>query len=220
VTQPPHQQAAPAGGPFYGPPPGAPYGPPPGYPAYGYPAYGYPAPPALSPGGAPLADFGSRLLAVIIDGAILTGVLMVIALPVISFFLYSRMSDLTTATDPYTGDPDPSAFFANFFVPILLIELGIIAIALVVEYFYYVEMLYRSGQTIGKKALKIRVVPIDPAATLTRGMAAKRFAIEFLVGTIVPFFRYLDGLWQLWDKPYQQTLHDKVARTVVIKVSP
>ena len=80
-------------------------------------------------------------------------------------------------------------------------------------------MLLRSGQTIGKKALKIRVVPLDPAATLTRGMLAKRYLIEFVVGVVVPFFQYLDGLWQLWDKPYLQTLHDKVAETVVIKVS-
>ena len=36
---------------------------------------------------------------------------------------------------------------------------------------------------------------------------------------IVPFFNWIDGLWQLWDKPYQQCLHDKVAQTVVIKVN-
>ena len=29
----------------------------------------------------------------------------------------------------------------------------------------------------------------------------------------------VDGLWQLWDKPYLQTLHDKAAQTVVVKVS-
>ena len=34
----------------------------------------------------------------------------------------------------------------------------------------------------------------------------------------MPFLSYVDGLWQLWDKPYQQTLHDKAAKTVVIKV--
>jgi hypothetical protein len=29
----------------------------------------------------------------------------------------------------------------------------------------------------------------------------------------------IDGFWQLWDKPFQQTLHDKAAQTVVVKVS-
>ena len=41
-------------------------------------------------------------------------------------------------------------------------------------------MMYRSGQTVGKRAMKIRVVPIDPAATLTRAMAAKRYLVEFV----------------------------------------
>ena len=207
MTQPPQQPTGPAGGPYSGPPPG-------------YPAYGYPPPPALSPGGAPLADFASRLLAFLIDSAILGGVALVVALPVFFIVLFNRMSDVIESTDPYTGEPDPSTFFTDLFVPILLLELGLVLFMLVVYYFYTVEMLLRSGQTIGKKALKIRVVPIDPAATLTRGMASKRYLIEFVVGAIVPFFRYLDGLWQLWDKPYQQALHDKVARTVVIKVFP
>jgi len=218
VTQPPQQPPAPAGGPYYGPPPGAPYGPPPGYPAYGYPAQ--PPPPALSPAGVPLADFGSRLLAAIIDGAILSGILLVIALPVAFFVVYSQMGDVIDSTDPYTGEPDSAVFFTGFILPILLLELGILVLMLVIYYFYYVEMLFKTGQTVGKKAMKIRVVPLDPAATLTRGMAAKRYLIEFVVSVVVPFFRYLDGLWQLWDKPYQQCLHDKVAGTVVIKVFP
>ena len=34
----------------------------------------------------------------------------------------------------------------------------------------------------------------------------------------VPFFSWIDGLWQLWDQPYRQCLHDKWAGTVVVKV--
>jgi hypothetical protein len=30
----------------------------------------------------------------------------------------------------------------------------------------------------------------------------------------------LDPLWCLWDKPYRQCLHDKPAKTVVVKVDP
>lgn len=201
----------PAGGPYYGPPPGGAY--------YGPPPF-YPPPPALSPGGAPLADFGSRLLAALIDGAILTGVAMIIVLPVFFTVFFTRMTDVINSTDPATGQPDPATVFSGFFLPLLLLELGLIAFTLVIYYFYYVEMLFRSGQTVGKKALKIRIVPLDPSATLTRGMAAKRYLVEFGVSFLVPFFQYLDGLWQLWDKPYQQTLHDKFAQTVVIKVFP
>ena len=209
MTQPPQQPPGPAGGPYYGPPPGGAY--------YGPPPF-HPPPPALSPGGAPLADFGSRLLAAIIDGAILTGVAMIVVLPVFLIFFFTRMTDVINSTDPTTGQPDPATVFSGFVLPLILLELGLVAFTLVIYYFYYVEMLFRSGQTVGKKALKIRIVPLNPSATLTRGMAAKRYLVEFGVSVLVPFFQYLDGLWQLWDKPYQQTLHDKAAKTVVIKV--
>jgi hypothetical protein len=51
-------------------------------------------------------------------------------------------------------------------------------------------------------------------------MAAKRYLVQHVAGTFVPFFSYIDGFWQLWDKPYLQTLHDKAAQTVVVKVLP
>jgi uncharacterized RDD family membrane protein YckC len=169
-------------------------------------------PPPLSPGGQPLADFGTRLLAYIIDVAIVSAIAMVIAVPVMVIFFVTKLNGL----DPYGPEPDA---FRDFLVPLLLLEVGLLLLILVIYYVYDVEMLHRSGQTVGKRAMKIRVVPIDPAATLTRGMAAKRYLVEFVGGVVIPFFSYVDGLWQLWDKPYQQTLHDKFAQTVVIKVS-
>jgi uncharacterized RDD family membrane protein YckC len=172
-------------------------------------------PPPLSPGGQPLADFGTRLLSYLIDSAIITAVLSVLAFPVMAIFFYSQFSELSTM-DPYGPQPD---VFGDFIGPLLLIELGLVVAVLIIYYIYNVEMMHRSGQTVGKKAMKIRVVPIDPAATLTRAMAAKRYLVEYIGGLLIPFFSYLDGLWQLWDKPYQQTLHDRFAQTVVIKVS-
>ncbi|MCA2213599.1 RDD family protein [Jidongwangia harbinensis] len=188
----------------YGPYPAAPHHPaPPGY---------RPPPPALSPGGQPLADFGTRLLAYLIDSAILFAVATLFATPVMFYFLL-RWVD-------FSGGPaDPGAFFGEIVGPLLLVELGLIAVLLIAYYVYYVEMMHRSGQTVGKKLLGIRVVAADPARRLTRTMAAKRYLVEFVAGTFVPLFVYLDGLWQLWDSPLQQTLHDKAAQTVVIKVS-
>ena len=208
------------GQPSYGQPQ---YGSAPGYPPY-YgppPPHGWRPPPMpLSPDGRPLADFGTRLLAHLIDGAILTGIAMIVFVPVLAFFMINTMPDLTDSTQTYPNGPEPGAVFGEFFVTFLLLELGLIVFLLAVYYVYYVEMMFRSGQTIGKKLMKIRVIPLEPAATMTRAMAAKRYLVEFPGGIVVPFFTYLDGLWQLWDKPYQQTLHDKFAKTVVIKVAP
>ena len=174
-----------------------------------------PPPPALSPAGVPLADFGTRLLAWLIDTAVVTVVTLIVALPLLFWFMYR----LTSRMDAAGANLDGGQFFTSFFLPVLLAELGYVLFVLLCYYVYDVEMMYRSGQTLGKRIMKIRIVPLNPARPLTRGMAAKRYLLEFVGGTLIPFFHYLDGLWQLWDKPFQQTLHDKVAGTVVVKVS-
>jgi uncharacterized RDD family membrane protein YckC len=189
------------------------YGPPAGpypYPPQPYPTWPAPPPP-LSPAGVPLAEFSQRLLAYLIDMALLSVVAFALAIPAF-IVVFTRLPE----PDPYAS---PGTVFADFFLPVLLLELGIFVLMLLAYYLYVVEYMHRSGQTLGKKAMKIRIVPIDPSRQLTRGMAAKRYLIEYLAGSLVPFFSYVDGLWQLWDKPYQQALHDKVAQTVVVKVS-
>jgi uncharacterized RDD family membrane protein YckC len=173
---------------------------------------------ALSPGGHPLAGFGDRLGAYLIDMGILTLASTVVSLPLFLVFFALWMPDFIAASDPYAPEPEFSEFFREFLLPLLLVELAFFALVLVGYYVYTVEMMYKTGQTIGKKVMKIRIVPIDPAATLTRGAAAKRYFVQYVAGSLVPFLSYADGFWQLWDKPYQQTLHDKAAKTVVIKV--
>jgi uncharacterized RDD family membrane protein YckC len=106
-------------------------------------------------------------------------------------------------------------------VDILLSLLGFVAVvfafSLLLAYVYEVEMMFRSGQTFGKRIMKIRIIPVDPAQTLTRGHAARRFLVE-QGAQLVPGLGWVDGLFQLWDKPYRQCLHDKFAKTLVIKL--
>ncbi|WP_034216801.1 RDD family protein [Actinoplanes subtropicus] len=168
----------------------------------------------VSPAGVPLADFGTRLAAYLIDGVILGFGSMIVLVPAVLVAAHWWL--------PGHGVEDNASgevFFRDFLLPFLLFEAGFFVFILLVYYGYFVEYMHRKGETLGKKIMKIRVVPIDPSARLTRGMAAKRYLVQFIAGTFVPFFNYLDGLWQLWDKPYLQTLHDKAAHTVVVKVS-
>jgi len=174
----------------------------------------------LAPDGRPLADFGTRLLAYMIDSAILGGIAAVVFIPVMFVLIFNLMPDLADSANGYGPTTGPETLFDEFLLPLLLIELGFFLFLLAGYYVYYVEMMYRGGQTVGKRAMKIRVIALEPGATLTRAMAAKRYLVEFPAGLVVPFLSYVDGLWQLWDKPYQQTLHDKFAKTVVIKVAP
>ena len=183
---------------------------------YGPPLAGpyYPPPPPTSPAGQPLAEFGDRVLAHLIDSAIMIAAISVVAVVPGVVILFRLMDD---SMAPYDSGPvDP----ARFLLVGLAVELGIGLVALAAYYVYSVELMFRTGQTVGKRAMKIRVVPIDPRLALTRGTAAKRWAVGYLPSMLVPFWTLLDGLWQLWDKPYRQTLHDKAAQTVVIRVSP
>ncbi|MDT0529575.1 RDD family protein [Micromonospora sp. DSM 115977] len=195
--------------------------PPPGWtpPPPGWAGPPRPAP-ALGPGGQPLASFGDRLLAALIDGAVSTAVAMVLFLPPMLLLFWNLMDDLTrTNPDGTLAEPDPSSFLTDFMLPILLLELGLMVVMLGLYWLYHVEYMKRTGQTLGKRVMKLRIVPLDPAATLDRRMAGKRYAVQYVAAMFLPGLSYLDGLWQLWDKPWQQCLHDKFAGTVVVKVS-
>jgi uncharacterized RDD family membrane protein YckC len=74
----------------------------------------------------------------------------------------------------------------------------------------------RNGVTVGKRVMKLRIVDAQTGAPMDVSAARKRWIIHLLLA-FVPIGSYLDGLWQLWDER-KQTLHDKVARTVVVKV--
>jgi hypothetical protein len=68
------------------------------------------------------------------------------------------------------------------------------------------------GQNPGKAVVGLRVIKSDGHAVGT-GFMFLRGLVGIALGYI-PFF--LDDLWILWDKD-TQTLHDKVASTVVVK---
>ncbi|TNH31039.1 RDD family protein [Micromonospora orduensis] len=230
MTQPPSYPTPPAGGPQpaaggFTPPPGPHpqgYAVPPQYapPGYAVPPRYAPPPPALSPAGQPLASFGDRLLAWLIDTALASVVVMVLFMPVFLVLWWRMFSEMTrTNADGTLVEPDPGTFFATFFLPLLLFQAGLFVVLLGLYWLYHVEYLKRGGQTLGKKLMKLRVVPLDPSGTLDRRMAGRRWLVQHLACSLVPGASYADGLWQLWDKPWQQCLHDKFAGTVVVKVA-
>ena len=69
---------------------------------------------------------------------------------------------------------------------------------------------YWNGQTIGKKAMGIRVVSAG-GAPVPVGMAFARAVMKIVSGMVL----LLGYLWMLWD-PNRQTWHDKVAQTYVV----
>ncbi|SCE89630.1 Uncharacterized membrane protein YckC, RDD family [Micromonospora coriariae] len=194
---------------------------PPGWAPPGYAGPPRPLPPTLSPGGQPLASFGDRLLAWLIDTVLASAVSLVLFMPVFVVLCLRMITEMNrTNPDGTLVEPDPGTLFVTFFIPILLLELALLVLMLGLYWLYHVEYLKRGGQTVGKKVMKLRVVPLDPTRALDRRMAGRRWLVQYLAASLVPGISYLDGFWQLWDKPWQQCLHDKFAETVVVKVAP
>ena len=129
-----------------------------------------------------------------------------------------------------TGPSGPRASFGQrlgaYLIDVILIGivLGIltvilktpgyfIGIAIGLAYFIYFEG-SPSGQTLGKRALGIRVIDYSTGGPLGYGKAFLRYVGRIASGAICA----LGYLWMLWDKE-KQTWHDKIAGTVVVPVS-
>lgn len=76
---------------------------------------------------------------------------------------------------------------------------------------YYTYFEGSTGQTMGKRALGIRVVSLEGGGSIGYGRALIRY-FGRIVSTIPLLLGYL---WMLWDKE-KQTWHDKFARSVVV----
>lgn len=89
-------------------------------------------------------------------------------------------------------------------------------LALVIDAAYITIMLSRNGQTVGNMAVRTRVVDSRTGGPISAGKALGRYASEIVL--VILFFIpwILDILWPLWDQQ-NQTLHDKMAGTVVLR---
>ncbi len=85
-------------------------------------------------------------------------------------------------------------------------------LSLLVTVGYYVFYQQRMGQTVGKKAMKIKVVDAS-GNTPTLGIFALREVVGKFVSGIILCIGYLMILWD----PKKQGLHDKIASTYVVK---
>lgn len=83
---------------------------------------------------------------------------------------------------------------------------------------YEALMLSRDGQTLGKKAMKIRVAMLIDGNPPTQAAAWTRAAVFILPAVLccAGLWWLVDGVWGVFDKPYRQCIHDKAAKTVVV----
>jgi len=189
----------------YGAPPGQPhYGQPSyGQPQYGQPQYGQPpygqAPQGYGYGApaAPLADWGPRAGAYLLD-SLITGIPVMIGYGIFIANIASRSGN----TYP---DDDPQVWAILVFLLSLAVSLGL-------GLWNRVFRQGKTGQSIGKSVLNLRLV--DSTYYQPVG-AGKAFLREFLAG-LFNNACFLNLLWPLWDDQ-KQTWHDKVMSTYVIR---
>ncbi|MEV5608379.1 RDD family protein [Streptomyces sp. NPDC052225] len=189
-----------AQGPYDTPPPNNPYGgaappPPPPYGGDPYGAGGYGGGQDPLAGMPPLADSGRRVLARIIDMIL---VAIVVGLLAWAFGLAE-----------YETDPDKVEYGKQFAQSLL---------AAVLYIGYDVLMTTKTGQTLGKKWLKLRVANLDNGATPSAQTNLIRAVVLWVpaVFCCACIWTAISGGWSFFDKPYKQGLHDKAAKTVVV----
>ena len=183
---------------------GSPYGsqPPPyggGSPYGGGDPYGggsYPSDPLA--GMPPLADSGKRTLARIID--------MILVAIVVWLLTWGF------GVNEYDVDPDKVEYGKSFTQSLITAVLYIA---------YDTVMISRSGQTLGKKWLGMRVANLENGSTPSVQTTLTRSAVLW-----IPFafccacvWTAISGGWSFFDKPYKQGLHDKAAKTVVVRTN-
>ena len=78
---------------------------------------------------------------------------------------------------------------------------------------YHTFFVWQNGMTLGKMFLKIRVVEIESATTPSLSVAFIRAMLRVVSETI-----FYIGYLMAYFSPLAQTLHDKIAKTVVVDV--
>ncbi|MEE1785952.1 RDD family protein [Streptomyces sp. SP17BM10] len=100
-------------------------------------------------------------------------------------------------------------------------ETGAFWLACALYFVYEGLMLSRDGQTLGKKAMKVRVAMLVDGNSPTQSAAWTRAAVFILPAVLCCAILWwiIDGLFGVFDKPYRQCIHDKAAKTVVVSTA-
>ena len=147
-----------------------------------------------------MASIGSRFTALIIDWLVL-----MVPILIMIFAVFVPIGLLSSGMPGSDGEELPAALaiFGNIFV-----SLGVAAIYILYEGL----MLASGGQTIGKKAMKIKVVTAE-GGEITKAQAWGRVAARQIL-SIVPCLGLIDNLVAFGQE--RTAIHDMMAKTRVV----
>jgi uncharacterized RDD family membrane protein YckC len=177
-----------------------------------------------TPDGQPLAGWGRRLVALLIDGLIQLPLAIAIGWPFVSRVVGTYEDYFRDVMDASrSGSTPPSS--AHLMGSVMGPMLGYTAVAVLVSLLYNAGFLKALQATPGKLALGLRVRLRERPGRMSWGTvllrwltqnAATVLGIVPFVGSVAALYPLLDGLWPLWDDK-RQALHDKAARTNVVR---
>ncbi|WP_328427365.1 RDD family protein [Streptomyces sp. NBC_00443] len=154
------------------------------------------------------AGLGKRLAARLLDTVVLAAVTAVAAVP------------LGTKALDHVNDKIDAAKLSGETVTVWLLDgttsayLGVIlAVLLLFGVVYEVLPTAKWGRTLGKKLLGLEVRDIEAHEPPVFGAALRRWLVYSIPGLLA--VGVVGVLWCLFDRPWQQCWHDKVARTFV-----
>lgn len=180
---------------------------PPGYQQPGYPQPGYPQPGGYQPGGygaapAPAyASFGKRV------GAWFLDVLITLVATLPGWVLFGIGIAVGAANADSQGrvrDSEAGVFLLLFFLGYALVGIAALAVGI-----YNIYLLGKTGQTLGKRWMKIKVLD-QTGQPLGFWKAFARELVKGLIGNVC-FILYF---WPTWDQE-KQGLYDKLFNTHV-----
>jgi uncharacterized RDD family membrane protein YckC len=158
-------------------------------------------------GGPVYASWLSRVGANLLDG--LVG--LAVAVPLLA----PGFAVLIASSDPAAFDPESAVYTGGGPSPlgIGLVVLGYLAVFVFAIWNFVIRQGHK-GQTLGKTWLHVKVVREANGDVPGVWLALGRYLLQSI---LTPITLYLNLLWPLWDAK-NQTLHDKVCSTVVIRV--
>jgi uncharacterized RDD family membrane protein YckC len=183
-------------------------------------------PPPTTPDGVPLAGWWHRVGAYVIDAIIVGMVAGLVALPWIRDVWHTYREWFDDLLDSAEAGGDSTVDTGQLQRDIARPMAVIVGIQLAIGFCYHVGFLMWRQGTPGKLATGLRVRLRERPGRMPLGTVVVRWASQFAVGLLglVPFvgsvtgvYSLLDDLWPLWDQ-HKQAIHDKLAKTNVVRV--
>jgi uncharacterized RDD family membrane protein YckC len=170
--------------------------------------------------GVPLAGWGWRALARVIDSVLVSGLALLVAFPATATVMDVVGAAFTDSLDAAQGGAQQSA--AVWTDPRLITAIGVLSLVqLVLSLAYELAFLLWRQATPGKLLVGLRVRPWTPGTRLTATAIARRWLASDgaqSVPNIGTLYYVLDVCWPLRDQR-RQALHDKFAGTCVVRPS-